>query len=192
MINAFLLLASVAPQVTYVGKFDPASFPLAQKTPRVLPQPILNRTVEQVLASGQCRIPGQDKLRFNFAVPYAVLLDSSGQAKKVVVKEIACPPVESRVGQVAVKISERGDFKAQHATGERWYLGEVSFAQGGDWIVSARGDPDKVVCKTKAVTGTRTATIKDCRTNAEWRAYAVDRDFQTRELQKWHSPVMDD
>jgi hypothetical protein len=185
MITTLLMLASATPDVTYVGRFDPSSFPNAAKAARVLPQAELNRTVQHVLAKRQCRISGQTKDRFNIAVRYAVLLDSAGQATKVVVEEMACEPIETMVGQIVLRMSKAGDFKSRPATGVQWYLGEVSFAQGSERFVQASGDPDKVVCKEFGTTGSRIAKTKDCRTNAQWRAYYADREQNGRDLQKW-------
>lgn len=182
MLSVLLALASVPSVGIEVGRFNSGDFPDAQKVARHVPQGELTERVERILSAQQCRFDGQNKARFNITVPYAVKLAPSGQAERIVVKDIGCAPIESLVGQVAQQMSARGDFKSQ-STVSRWYVSEVYFAKGDSRMAAQDDDPDKVVCKkSEPVLGSRIARRKVCRTVAEWRVHEGDMATFRREL----------
>jgi hypothetical protein len=149
-----------------------------------MPHAELTGRVERILATGTCNISGQNKTRFDIVVPYAVLIDTAGQARQVVGKEIGCADIERLVGEVAVSLAEEGDIKAQHKTGDRWYASEVQFARGDHNLGQRMADNDKVICRrAESVLGSRVATKRVCRTGAEWRLFETDRQQLQRDIQ---------
>lgn len=179
-----LLLAASSPTYVpiFVGRFDPADFPNAQKVERRLPHAEMNHRVEQMLAN-ECKLPGQTKTKFNITIPYAVLLDNSGQAKKVVVKDISCPSMEKLVGQIGSQLATHGDFKVAHSEGERWYVSDVYFSRISEELAREEKDLDKVICKKdRPKINSRVAMVKVCRTVAEWNMYDKDRDQFKRDF----------
>jgi hypothetical protein len=183
MLTALLLSASVATVPIHVGRFNPADFPNAEKVERRMPQAELNRRVENILASGQCSISGQNKERFDIVVPYAVQMQPTGSATKVVVKEMGCMPVERLVGEVASELSKHGDFKPKHQSGEQWYVGEVYFTRASEEAMRTMKDQDKVICRAEQdMLGSRVRKQRVCKTVAEWKVFTRDREQLRRDM----------
>lgn len=182
MIASILLMAATTVPI-HVGRFDPAEFPEAERIERRLPHADLNHRVEQMLTSSDCKLEGQTKLRYDIVVPYAVLLESSGEAKKVVVKDIGCARIERLVGEIAAELAKAKDFKLKHQAGDRWYVSEAYFTRTNEEAAMRMDDDDKVVCKAdKMAIGTRTKRNKVCRTVAEWKLYDTDREQFRRDF----------
>lgn len=184
MISALLFLASTPTYAPlFVGRFDPADFPNAQKVERRMPHADLNHRVEQVLGDKRCTIDGQTKARFNIVVPYAVLMDPAGKPEKVVVKDIGCEPIERLVGEIGSELSNAGDFKVAHSSGTRWYVSEAYFTRLNEEDTRQLEDPNQVVCKKdRPKINSRIATVKTCRTVAEWKLYDKDREQFKRDF----------
>ncbi len=167
-----------------VGKWNPANFPSLIKLERRLPHADMTRRVEGMFEKGTCRIQGQSKRRFDVTIPYAVLMENSGTLKKVVVGEIGCASLETLVGQVVVAQAGRGDFKAEHGSGEQWYTSELNFAMGEPLSALPEGEKDKVICKAgEPMLGSRVKRVRLCKTAAEWQAFNADRQQLRRDIQ---------
>ena len=59
-----------------------------------MPSPEMVDRVETMLESGACTIRGQSAKKFDITIPYAVLVEPDGSARRVVVAETGC--AESR------------------------------------------------------------------------------------------------
>jgi hypothetical protein len=184
MLSALLLLFAATDYAPiFVGRFDPAEFPDAQVIPRRLPHSDLNNRVEKILGSGRCAIEGQTKLRYDIVVPYAVLLNASGEPQKVVVKEIGCAPIERLVGEIGSELATAKDFKLVHSKGDRWYVTAAYFTRVSEEVARRMEDPDKVICKKeRPKINSRVAMVKTCRTVAEWALYDKDREQFRRDF----------
>ena len=186
MISALLLLAAASPDTVDVGKFDPSAFPSAVKVDRRMPQEELTARADRIMQSGRCSFPGQSADRYSIDVPYAVLLQPSGEVSKVVVKQIGCPELELLTGEVAQELAKARDFRPTKAPAEQWYVSEVYYAHGGRDVAAVQPDDNKIVCEApKRVTGSNLAIKRDCRTKAQWRQYEVDR-------QRWRQDTLRD
>jgi hypothetical protein len=184
MLTALLLLAAPTTYAPlFVGRFDPADFPNAQKIERRMPHADLNSRVEKILSQRRCKLDGQTKARFDIVVPYAVLMDPEGKPEKVVVKDIGCEPIERLVGEIGSELANAGDFKVAHNSGRRWYVSEAYFARLSEEDARSQEDPDKVICKQdRPKINSRIATVKTCRTVAEWALYEKDREQFKRDF----------
>lgn len=183
MLASILMLASTTYAPIFVGKFDPAEFPNAHKVERRMPHADLNNRIERILGSQECKLNGQTKTRFDIVVPYAVLMEPSGQPKKVVVKEIGCAPIERLVGEIGSELAKAGDFKIAASSGDRWYVTEAYFTRLNEEDARASEDENKVICKKdKPKINSRIAMVKTCRTVAEWRLYDKDREQFRRDF----------
>ena len=121
-IAALLLMASSqAPGQVDVGKVKLDSLPPLKRTERLLPTPNMVGVVENLLAKGSCRISGQTAKKFDIDVPYAVLVQPDGGAKRVVVSDIGCPALESYTGLLVLEMAKQGEFKASGTSKARWY-----------------------------------------------------------------------
>jgi hypothetical protein len=184
MIAALLMLAATPTYAPlFVGKFDPAQFPNAERIERRMPHADLNHRIEEILGHHRCSIAGQSKTRFDIVVPYAVLLDASGKPQKVVVKEIGCAPIEQLVGEIGSELANAGDFKIKHAAGDKWYVSEAYFTRLNQEDTVRQEDDDKVICKKdRPKINSRIATVKSCMTVAQWRLYDKDREQLKRDF----------
>lgn len=176
MLAFVMALASTTYAPIHVGRFDPADYPNAHKVERRMPHADLNNRIERILAAHECKLDGQTKTRFNIVVPYAVLMEPSGQPKKVVVKDIGCAQIERLVGEIGSELANAGDFRVAHNDGAEWYVSEAYFTRLNEEDARAVEDETKVICKKdKPKINSRIATVKTCRTVAEWKLYDKDR-----------------
>jgi hypothetical protein len=178
---AFLMLASSVP--VDVGKFDNKDFPDLITLERRMPHQTMVNRVEQILAKRQCDLQGQSQQRFDISVPYVISMEPGGTAKRIVVKDIGCAPLEKLVGQIVAAQAARGDFPVKHEAGERWYGSEIAFTKADPSATLASADPDKMICKrSQPVLGTRLKQMRMCKTSAEWKAYEMDREQARRDI----------
>src|SRR5690348_17511753 len=118
MITALLVLAAATSNPIEVGRFEPSAFPNAVKVDRRIPQEELTARADRIMKSGRCSFPGQTVDQYAIDVPYAVLLQPSGEVTKVVVKEVGCPELELLTGEVANELAKAGDFRPTKARTE--------------------------------------------------------------------------
>jgi hypothetical protein len=125
---AALLLMSSAPGIQVdVGRIDRAGLPELPKVERMLPTPKMVDSVEQMLAEGECRIPGQSSKRFDIDVPYAVLVQPDGSAGRVVVTDMGCPPLETLTGLVVLELAREGSIKPTGEAKARWFWSKLNY-----------------------------------------------------------------
>lgn len=168
-----------------VGRFDPSDFPEVVQLDRRMPHAEMTGRVETILSEGQCTIEGASERRFNIVVPYAMQMEPDGFTNVVVVSETGCEPLEILVGQVLLAQIERGDFRPQHAEGERWYVGELAFAMNAhdEAVAIAQEDADRVICRDEEPQlGSRLQMARICLTAAGWRQYDADREQLRRDI----------
>ncbi|HYD36898.1 MAG TPA: hypothetical protein VEA60_04755, partial [Allosphingosinicella sp.] len=108
---ALLLATAGGPVQVDVGRADWDSMP-PLKVERRLPTADMVGQVERILLSGECSLAGQTARRFDITVPYAVLVEPDGGARRVVVAETGCAPLESYVGLVVLTMADAGDFRS--------------------------------------------------------------------------------
>ena len=185
MIAALLLMASTPTYAPlFVGNFNPADYPNAEKIERRMPHSEMNHRVEEILGEHRCSIAGQTKTKFDIVVPYAVLLDDSGKPQKVVVKDMGCQPIERLVGEIGSELANAGDFKIKPGGGNQWYVSEAYFTRLSQEDTFRQEDDDKVICKKdRPKINSRIAKVKSCRTVAEWRLYEKDMEQYKRNFQ---------
>ena len=176
------LLASDAGVPVAIGNFKTASLPPLTKVERSLPHGDMTKQVQDLLVSGQCKIPGQPKDRFDLSVPYAIRLDSTGAATKVVVHDVGCQQLSMLAAKVVVAQAARGDFKVAPGSAEQWFGSDVYFKMGEPSMGEAVANPDKVSCKSEPILGSRLRTKRLCMNAAQWVQYEKDRQQLGRDI----------
>ncbi len=127
-ISTALLLASVSgPIQVDVGRANWTALPPLRAVERVIPSPDMVDRVETMLESGSCKIPGQSAKKFDITIPYAVLVEPDGQARRVVVAESGCPELETFVGVIVTAMAREGDFRPTREAKARWFASELNF-----------------------------------------------------------------
>lgn len=176
MITTLILLAAASSSPIEVGRFDPSAFPNAVKVDRRMPQAELTDRADAIMTSGRCSFPGQSVGNYSISVPYAVLIQPSGEITKVVVKEVGCPEFELLTGQVARELVKAGDFRPTRAPSAQWYISDVYYAHGGRDLAAAQDD-ERIVCENSRLeTGSHLARSRLCLTKAEWRVRRADQE----------------
>ena len=165
-----------------IANFQKATLPTLTKVERKMPHATMTKEVEDILKSRQCSIPGQQAGSFDLVVPFAILLEQGGVAKKVVVNELGCNQVEMLVAKIVVAQAARGDFVIAPGRSEEWFGSDVYFKSAEPTIGEALADPTKVTCKSSPKVGSRIAVNRMCKTAAEWRAFEQDRQQMGRDI----------
>jgi len=128
-IATFVLLgAASGPIQVDVGRAEWDKMP-PLRVERRLPTAAMVGQVEKILMSGQCSMDGQTARRFDITIPYAVLVEPDGGARRVVVGETGCAPLESYFGLVVLTMADQGDFRSSGQARARWYSSELNFTQ---------------------------------------------------------------
>ncbi|HEX8380021.1 MAG TPA: hypothetical protein VF619_05680 [Allosphingosinicella sp.] len=123
-----LLLASVSgPLQVDVGRADWSALPPLKAVQRVLPSTDMVDKVETMLESGSCKLPGQSAKKFDITIPYAVLVEPDGKAKRVIVAETGCAELETFVGIIVTAMAREGDFRPTNEAKARWFASELNF-----------------------------------------------------------------
>lgn len=104
-----------------------AGFPRLERSARPLPTASLVGRVETILSRRQCQVAGQTASRFDFDVPFAVLLRPDGSVERAIVKDMDCPEIETLVGEIAVEMGRQGDYRPTRQTETRWYGDVINF-----------------------------------------------------------------
>jgi hypothetical protein len=110
-----------------VGRVNLSTLPQLQRAERALPTARMVTDVEDLLRSGECRIPGQRSTRFDIDVPYAVLVEPDGSASRVVIGELGCAELESYVGLIILELARLGDFAETGEKKAKWYGSKLNF-----------------------------------------------------------------
>ena len=127
-VTASILLSgmTVSPQVD-VGRFDSERFPAAPMRERQLPYDELLPPIEEILRAGLCRFEGQSYRRFDIRIPYAVLLAPDGTARRFIVRDMGCAPLETFAGHIMIDLVRAGDFRPTGRAVPAWHVGELRF-----------------------------------------------------------------
>jgi hypothetical protein len=110
-----------------VGRANWDRLPALRARPRRLPYTQLVNSVEAILKSGRCRLPGQSAKAFDIEVPVAVLVKPDGSADRVLVGESTCPALASLVGVTMLARADRGDYQPTGLRAPRWYASRLNF-----------------------------------------------------------------
>ncbi len=179
---AAMLAPSTGGVPVAIADFQKASLPALTKVESKLPHASMTKDVEDILKSRKCTIRGQRAVNFDVVVPFAVLLGPGGVAKKVVVNDLGCNEVERLVAKIMVAQAARGDFVLAPGRQEEWFGSEIYFKNVEPTTGEALADPGKVTCKTSTRVGSRLHLTRVCKTAAEWRAFAQDRQQLGRDI----------
>jgi hypothetical protein len=165
-----------------IANFQTAHLPALTRVERKLPHATMTKQVEDILKSRQCAIAGHQAGAFDLVVPFAILLGEGGVARKIVVNDLGCNPVEMLVARIVAAQAARGDFVMQPGRAEQWFGSDVYFKNSEPTKGEALADPDKVTCKSATKVGSRISVNRVCKTAQEWRAFEQDRQQMGRDI----------
>ena len=80
------------------------------------------------LAKPECKGTGMRPTKFDIDEPYAVLLEPNGAVKRIIVREMGCPGLNTVIGSTLADMAKRGKFRPTGQAQPYWYGGRLSFA----------------------------------------------------------------
>jgi hypothetical protein len=80
------------------------------------------------LANPACRNGGMRPTKFDIDEPYAVLVEPNGNVKRIIVREMGCPGLNTVIGSTVADLAKRGKFRPTGQPQALWYGGRLSFA----------------------------------------------------------------
>ena len=80
------------------------------------------------LANPACKGTGMRPTKFDIDEPYAVLVEPTGEVKRIIVREMGCPGLNTVIGSTLVDMVKRGKFRPTGQQQTLWYGGRLSFA----------------------------------------------------------------
>jgi hypothetical protein len=82
--------------------------------------------LHDIMAKGECVIPGQSKKRLNITVPFLMHYGSDGKIDRLVLRKLGCTEVESVLGSALIRLAEKHQYKATGKNDAGWYRSEFS------------------------------------------------------------------
>ena len=130
----FLLAAAViacsipaAAQQVAVGEGDWSGLPMMRFTDvKTIPVKTVEK-IRQLVANGECQIPGVSKRKVDMTVPFIVRFNAKGGVENLVVRKIGCAKAESILASLALGLVWSGNFKPSGENQTGWYQSELSF-----------------------------------------------------------------
>ena len=88
--------------------------------------------VHEVIAKGECTLPGQTKRSIDLSVPFAIHFDPKGTPTRILVKNINCAPIERIMAHVLDGSVRRGEYRPSGENEAGWYQSTISFISLND------------------------------------------------------------
>jgi hypothetical protein len=124
---AMLLAGAPSGLAVDVGRVNLSTLPRLERAKRGLPTSDMVDRVGKMLADGPCILDDQHPSSFNIDVPYAVLVEPDGSARRVIVQDIGCADLESYVGLIVLELGRLGDFRPTGEKKAKWYGAKLNF-----------------------------------------------------------------
>ena len=99
--------------------------------------PVAIVRIHQVIASGDCVIPGQSKRKLDMRVTFALQFSPDGALQRVVLPRLGCAEIEGIIGGAVLELTKAGRYAPTGKNETGWYRGELSFISS-DQFASAR------------------------------------------------------
>ncbi len=84
--------------------------------------------IHEIVARGECTLPGQNKRKLDLTVPFAVHFQPNGTLDRVIIPRMNCEKIESIMGRVLLDLVESGEYKSTGENSEGWYRSAISFS----------------------------------------------------------------
>lgn len=123
---AFLLVQTIPNQID-VGEANWNNYPRLVTENLAVPNGAMVTRVQRMMQNGECSFEGQRPRRFSIDVNYAVMLDSRGNATRIVVEDVGCRPLELMVGRIAADIVREGYVRVSPPAEPAYYANRINF-----------------------------------------------------------------
>ena len=84
--------------------------------------------IHEVIASGDCVVPGQSKRKLDMTVPFALQFGPDGSLQKVVLQKLGCAEIEGILGGTVLELVKLGKYGPTGENSAGWYRSEISFS----------------------------------------------------------------
>jgi hypothetical protein len=122
------LAAPAAAQTVETGTTEWDKLPAAKMGTDDVDYNRLVRWAATELGKPECKVPGMRPTKFDIDEPYAVLLEPNGNVKRIIVKEMGCPGLNTVIGSTLADLAKRGKFRPTGQPQTLWFGGRLSFA----------------------------------------------------------------
>jgi hypothetical protein len=127
MLSLLLTAAATVPDQIEVARASWTAYPRLDTEAVAVPNEEMITRVQRLMQRDECEFAGQNPRRFDIDVNYAVMLDSQGNAKRVIVEDVGCRPLELLVGRVASDLVARGFVLTPPPASPTWYASQINF-----------------------------------------------------------------
>lgn len=126
-VAAALLLQPAVPENVDVAQANWNNYPRLETPSLAIPTGDMVTRVQRLMQSGECSFEGQRPRRFSIDVSYGVELDSTGNARRILVQDVGCRPLELMVGRIAADIVRQGWVRTAPPTQPTIYANRINF-----------------------------------------------------------------
>lgn len=84
--------------------------------------------IHEVIASGDCEVPGQSKRKLDMTVPFALQFSPEGALQKIILQKIGCAEIEGILGGTVLELVKLGKYAPTGENSAGWYRSEISFS----------------------------------------------------------------
>ena len=84
--------------------------------------------IHEVVATGECDLPGQSKRRLDMTIPFAAQFSPDGTLNRIIMPKMNCAPIENIMGRVLLDLVESGEYAPTGENVNGWYRSEISFS----------------------------------------------------------------
>ena len=135
---ALLLSAFPAPaQTVETAEGNWRALPPAKERGTSTISPLAIVRIHEVIANGDCVVPGQSKRKLNITVSFALHFSPDGALQRIVLPKLGCAEIEGILGGAVLELTKNGRFAPSGENDAGWYRSEISFTSS-DQFASAR------------------------------------------------------
>ena len=87
--------------------------------------------IHQLVASGECKLPGQTRKKLDMSVPFVVRYSPDGTAEQIVLQRLGCAEAEGILGGQVLELVKAREFRPTGVNEDGWYRGTLSFSSTG-------------------------------------------------------------
>ena len=123
-----VLAVPAAAQKVEVAEGDWSGMPIMRfvDLQTITPEAVVS--IQRLVTSGECQIPGVSKRSVDMTVPFLVRFSPNGAVEHVVLRKLGCPKAEGILAGAVLGLLRAGTFKPTGENNTGWYRSELSFA----------------------------------------------------------------
>lgn len=101
--------------------------PVAKERGVATISPLAITRIHEVIASGECQVPGQSARKLDMTVSFALQFDAQGTLQRVIIPKIGCPEIEGILGGTVLELTRDGRYSPTGESAQGWYRSDITF-----------------------------------------------------------------